>query len=474
MSNFLKNDKTKEYFWFGTVSLLASLSLGWLILVIWNQAEIIEGGAGSIFFSLWIPLAYLFFLSLYGLLYFLDVRENFAKALRLNSYTYLLSLIFLILEISWKGLGNWKLWFGVFFLLLISAKAFLLIRYLYQNLDKFPLSKVKWALFFITFLIYLLISPWMWSSHWEVGWQKFIEAVLSGWLSKGFFLDFLAALLIVNLYLLSREITNSQKFSFFIWLFSSFAPPMLLAISQNSLLLLISLLLVIFILRKIKILPIYSWSETKKIIFNSLTGLLAILLFPLSFLLVLNSAWNEGEIATLLPRVSTLPQESLSLKEGTPILKKCFVLSSKNNFLEIKVPGDVDLSSSLIFISNLSNAITVSQRAKIAELTVIGDKGISQKFGIFAGVDTSEWAIDKRDVKRVVKHQRAKIADTWIVTTPLGETFEAHHYYTEFGFNKPLEPQRIQIQFTYSPKKTSGFALNIKNVVFSSLLVKEK
>jgi hypothetical protein len=76
-------------------------------------------------------------------------------------------------------------------------------------------------------------------------------------------------------------------------------------------------------------------------------------------------------------------------------------------------------------ISSLAEATEVRQDEVVAAVHVRLATGRTLAIPVRAGVDTAEWAHDRRDVKPVVRHHRAPVAESWPVA---GEAFSGHHY----------------------------------------------
>ena len=90
------------------------------------------------------------------------------------------------------------------------------------------------------------------------------------------------------------------------------------------------------------------------------------------------------------------------------------------------LPGAVargDLVRSITVVSSLANAPTVADRSTVAELQLTGPSGTTS-VPIRAGVETSEWAWDRPDVRGTVAHRRADVAGHW-VGQPRGNLYVA-------------------------------------------------
>ncbi|MCG3161136.1 MAG: hypothetical protein JMDDDDMK_02254 [Acidobacteria bacterium] len=82
--------------------------------------------------------------------------------------------------------------------------------------------------------------------------------------------------------------------------------------------------------------------------------------------------------------------------------------------------------ASLTVISSMANSAEIADGEEVAEVTVNCDSGSQWRAELRAGRDTSEWAYDRADVRSVVKHSRAKIAESW--NGDASSSFQAHSY----------------------------------------------
>jgi hypothetical protein len=98
--------------------------------------------------------------------------------------------------------------------------------------------------------------------------------------------------------------------------------------------------------------------------------------------------------------------------------------------IEMKVPAWLSGISRVFVVSLLAHGGDVVQGEAVAQLVATDDQDIPHIFSLRAGVDTSEWALQKREVATHTQHAQARPAQTWQVFEPTGETFQAQAYYT--------------------------------------------
>lgn len=122
----------------------------------------------------------------------------------------------------------------------------------------------------------------------------------------------------------------------------------------------------------------------------------------------------------------------------------------KQNITEFKLSDGTRLEMEAygITASDLGIVSTMANSADVAEGTVIANIRFHLKDGrliereLRAGQDTSEWAWDRSDVRSMVKHQRAKVAESWD-----DDGFQGHRYLTRF----PLDRSEVEsVEITYA------------------------
>lgn len=92
-------------------------------------------------------------------------------------------------------------------------------------------------------------------------------------------------------------------------------------------------------------------------------------------------------------------------------------------------------ADSVALVTNLSWSIQLPDGATVARLRLFTTDGQTLEFPIKAGVDSSEWAYDRPDIKAQIKHKRAPVAASYEVKDSTA-TFEGHTYVTKFSFPK--------------------------------------
>jgi len=78
----------------------------------------------------------------------------------------------------------------------------------------------------------------------------------------------------------------------------------------------------------------------------------------------------------------------------------------------VKLTGSNGPSNQLILVTSLSNSVNLNQGAAVARIRVTLADGTIKELDLRAGVETSEWAHERPDVKAVIKHELAPIFDS--------------------------------------------------------------
>ncbi|MFC2171029.1 hypothetical protein ACFLU6_00180 [Acidobacteriota bacterium] len=113
-------------------------------------------------------------------------------------------------------------------------------------------------------------------------------------------------------------------------------------------------------------------------------------------------------------------------------------------------------------ISALESAIKVKQGETIAILTVKGE-GFQKSYPLRTGIETSEWAFDREDVRKVVPHRRARVG----ASSPdcKGRLFfRAYWYKALFTLPESKEVESVSLTWVKSPQKGKRTKLIVKSI----------
>jgi len=108
-------------------------------------------------------------------------------------------------------------------------------------------------------------------------------------------------------------------------------------------------------------------------------------------------------------------------------------------------PGSGTPVSGIVVESQLSNAIWMEQNEPIAELSVRFMSGDSWSETLRAGIHTSEWAIDKRNLMGKSRHERAAIAYSYISGVTGEAPVPGHTFRACFLWERTHTVESIQI-----------------------------
>ncbi len=105
--------------------------------------------------------------------------------------------------------------------------------------------------------------------------------------------------------------------------------------------------------------------------------------------------------------------------------------------LELEANGEP--ASELIIISSLANSAGLSDESPVARVRLHTKDGQVIEADLRAGRDTAEWAYDRPDVRAVIRHHRAPIAESFPA-----DGFEAHRYLARIPFTRS-EIERVEL-----------------------------
>ena len=112
--------------------------------------------------DLFVPLVFVLMYLLFSAVYFFSVRSDSEVDIRLFMFdiaTYLFIPLFFVSELMWEFIADWYILFGVFYLVLLALKSFLLVLYVYNRLI-LSVRKHLRLLFFSALIIFSLFSGW--------------------------------------------------------------------------------------------------------------------------------------------------------------------------------------------------------------------------------------------------------------------------------------------------------------------------
>lgn len=137
------------------------------------------------------------------------------------------------------------------------------------------------------------------------------------------------------------------------------------------------------------------------------------------------------------------------------LLRDEMVLGPHNPEVEFKPPTWLTGLSRVFVISLLSDGAQVEQGQVLAQLIATDEQDLPHIYQLRAGIDTAEWALDKRELGLVARHRPGRLASTWIVYTASGEAFMAHDYFTGLYLGGRVE-RLTSVRLRYLYKNPPG------------------
>jgi hypothetical protein len=95
-------------------------------------------------------------------------------------------------------------------------------------------------------------------------------------------------------------------------------------------------------------------------------------------------------------------------------------------------------------VSALAFSGGVEDKTSVARLTLRSASGVEESVEVLAGRDTSEWAWERPDVRKVVKHARAPIAES--SPADAQGSFQALHYLFRHKLSQPIDIEELSIE----------------------------
>jgi Bacterial membrane protein YfhO len=107
----------------------------------------------------------------------------------------------------------------------------------------------------------------------------------------------------------------------------------------------------------------------------------------------------------------------------------------------LELGADGNPATELAMVTTLTNAANFPNQAPVARIKLHTADGRVIERELQAGRDTSEWAYDRADVRKIVSHQRARVVESWPQ-----EGFEGHRYLARLPFER-AGIDRIEMDF---------------------------
>jgi hypothetical protein len=115
---------------------------------------------------------------------------------------------------------------------------------------------------------------------------------------------------------------------------------------------------------------------------------------------------------------------------------------------------------SLTVISSLSNSIEIENGETVARVSIACESGARWTAPLRAGQETAEWAYDRADVRSIIKHSRARIAESR--SGDARGSFQAHSYIARFTLPRELSACSAArtVEIAASPRDGASLTLH--------------
>ena len=128
--------------------------------------------------------------------------------------------------------------------------------------------------------------------------------------------------------------------------------------------------------------------------------------------------------------------------------------------LKLKQGGHVEMAlnnvpaTELAVISSLSNSAALTDGTPVLRVRLHTSDGRVIERELQAGRDTAEWAWDRADVKSVIRHQRAEVAQSWDAGG-----FQGHRYLARLRFDRA---EIVSVEFDFREAGTEAVELSLE------------
>ncbi len=157
-------------------------------------------------------------------------------------------------------------------------------------------------------------------------------------------------------------------------------------------------------------------------------------------------------------------QNSLGYSEKI-LIPNNLILDKNQEFYEISLTAEYQFSR-LMVLSNLSNAAAVPGGVSIVKITLWDETDRSEIMVLRTGIDSAEWAYDRRDLLGKIRHDRPEKAFSFKTSDPeLGE-FMAHMYRAVKSF-PAMKPVRIRIERISGKTTSADLSIRFYSLILS-------
>ncbi len=124
-------------------------------------------------------------------------------------------------------------------------------------------------------------------------------------------------------------------------------------------------------------------------------------------------------------------------------------------------------ATQLTIISSLAQSVELRDGEVVAQINLVTQDGVPVSIPLRAGFDTAEWAYERSDVRKVIRHSMPPIATTFPARSAFPtEAHPGHNFIAEFDLRREGKPLTIT-QIAIVPKIPAGL-LHIERVVLTT------
>ncbi|MGH9967679.1 MAG: YfhO family protein [Pyrinomonadaceae bacterium] len=123
--------------------------------------------------------------------------------------------------------------------------------------------------------------------------------------------------------------------------------------------------------------------------------------------------------------------------------------------------------NSLGLLTNLSWSVDVPDGTPVGHVRLREENGHTFDFDLLAGVHTSEWAYDRADIRRSIRHKRAPIGMSYTVEDAQGK-YEAHSYVAMLALPEKVVITSGEISVAAPTKQAPDLGLKVLRVTLES------
>ena len=142
------------------------------------------------------------------------------------------------------------------------------------------------------------------------------------------------------------------------------------------------------------------------------------------------------------PNLQITPETDVVVHGGVPFAGRDLRIDLKPGEI-VSVGGGGAMGNTIMVVTSLANSTTLAQGTAVARLRIYTTKGHIIERELLAGVDTSEWAHERPDVRSGIKHELSPVFDSRPGDT--NNTFVALRYIARVPLGESVAVDRIAV-----------------------------